>query len=665
MWKFDEPQDGILQVRIDREGKPVNSFSIETMNQLRDVAAFVGARSDIEAVVFISGKPSSFLAGADLYEIRANATFDATLKMSRNGHSAFQAIEELDVITIAAIHGVALGGGLEFAMACDFRIATDDRRTLLGLPEVHLGLMPGWGATVRLPELVGFELATDLLLSGRNLSPKDALDAGLVDEVVAADSLEDAAIRFAKSGPTKRQLAAFNPKDVQQLLDEADATVRQTTGGHYPAPLKMIEVLEAGLEEGEEKKFDLEANGIATLAPDPVTEELIRLFFLKEASKKPPTQEIKEAAKAFELKRVGVIGDCEYGEGIACLFAAAGVKTNLAFIGETNTETATPSYDNLRRTADVHDLGDASVVIEAIIDDLDTERGLFQTLGTVVHPESTIASTSASFLLMEQSEGVPQPERLIGLRFFSPVSQTSMIEIVQKEETTVESLGAAYAIARRLGRHSVMVKDSPGFLVNRLLVPYLTEVGYLLSEVAEPTEVVGVATGFGMQSPLEVTDALGLKAISAITKRMHRELTEHLPPSPLWRAIMDSEDPSLKFLADGQLNPSVLPIIERIKADASASAESETVTIARLIYPIINAGAQCLAERVVDSADAIDLAMVLVGGFPAFRGGPMRYAESVGLPAIVSELRQLARTNSRLAPSDALVRFAEAGSFSA
>jgi 3-hydroxyacyl-CoA dehydrogenase/enoyl-CoA hydratase/3-hydroxybutyryl-CoA epimerase len=662
MWQFDEPQDGVLQVRIDREGKPVNSFSIETMNALRDVAAFVEGRSDIQAVVFISGKRGNFLAGADLYEIRANATFDATLKMSRNGHSAFQAIEELDVMTIAAIHGVALGGGLEFALACDFRIATDDRKTLLGLPEVHLGLMPGWGATVRLPQLVGYELATDMLLSGRSLSPQESLDAGLVNEIVSADDLEKAAMRMAVSNPEKRTNPNFDSKEVLQQLDKAEAEVQSSTNGEYPAPLEMIKVLREGLSEDEEKKFDLEANGIATLAPHPVTEELIRLFFLKEAAKKPPA-EIKEAAKAFELKRVGVVGDNEYGESIAGLFAAAGVKTHLAFLGETNTDTATPSFDHLRRTADVYDLGDATVVIEAIIDDLDTERGLFQTLGTVVHPESTIASTSASFLVAEQSEGVPQPERLIGLRFFSPVEQTSLVEIVRKEDTNIESLAAAYAIARRLGRHTVLVKDSPGFLVNRLLVPYLTELGYLMTELADSTAATAAALEFGMQNPLEITDILGLNVISAIAKRMHRDLTEHYPPSPLWRSIMDSEESTMQFLQDGQLNPSVVAIVDRIQED-SAPVETDESLVARLIYPIINAGAQCLAEGVVDDADAIDLAMVLGGGFPAFRGGPMRYAESIGLTTVVDELRGFARTNSRLAPSDALVRFAEVGSFS-
>ena len=633
MWQYDEPKNGILQVSIDRLNKPVNSFSIETMNQLRDVAAFVAGRPDIKTVIFQSGKPSNFLAGADLYEIRENATFDATLKMSRNGHSAFQAIEELEATTIAAIHGVALGGGLEFAMCCDFRIASNDPRTQLGLPEVFLGLIPGWGATVRLPKLVGFDLATDMLLSGRSLLPAEALEAGLVDEVVPADQLEKAARKLAESELPDRS-RAVDVAEVQRTLSVATARQLETTQGAYPAPLKMIEVLREGLERSDEEKYDLEANGIATLAPDPVTEELIRLFFLKEASKKPPA-DIKQAVREYALKAVGVVSDGTYGESIALMFARAGVKTGLANLGETDSATAAPSAENLTRTSDVYDLGDSSVVIEAVVDDLDAERGLFLSLGTVVHPESTIASTSASFVLREQASGVPQPERLIGLRFFSPVTEIPLVEIVRQEDTSANSLAAAFAITRRLGKNTVLVKDSPGFLVNRLLMPYLTEAGYLLTELSDPDAVQREATEFGMtQSPLQITDILGLRVAAAISKRLHLELTEHLPASPIWLAIRDSDQPDMKFLTEeGQLNPAVREIIDRLVAD-SPSVDDPPSIINRLIYPMINAGASCLAEGVVSSADEIDLALILAGGFPAFRGGPMQYGLKVGLQNI-------------------------------
>lgn len=663
MWQYNEPEQGVLQVSIDRDGKPVNSFSIETMNSLRDVATFVASRPEVKTVIFQSGKPNNFIAGADLYEIRENATFDATMKMSRNGHSAFQAVEELEATTIAVIHGVALGGGLEFAMCCDYRIAADDPRTLLGLPEVFLGLMPGWGATVRLPRLVGFEVAIDMLLTGKNLSPQEALDVGLVDRVVPPDNLQRTALALSAELPTIERAGPVVVKDVQQLLAAAEAEQLAVTQGNYPAPLKMIEVLRVGVECERGEKYDLEANGIATLAPHPVTAELIRLFFLKEASKKPPA-EIRDAAKAFQLKSVGIVGDGAYGETIASLCAATGIKTQLAHLGETDAKTAAPSFDNLERTSDFHDLGDVSVVIEAIVDDLDAERGLFQSLGTVVHPEATIASTSASFVLQEQADGVPHPERLIGLRFFTPVNEIPLVEIVHRENTSSESLAAAYAIARRLGKHTVLVNDSPGFLVNRLLMPYLTEAGYLLTELDDPTVVEREVSEFGMtQGPLYITDILGLRVAAAISKRLHKELREHLPASSLWLTIRDSDQPEMPFLGDdGQLSAEVLAVIARLRADVPA-VEAPPCMVKRLIYPMINAGASCLAEGVVSSADEIDLAMILAGGFPAFRGGPMAYGERTGLQNIVNDLRTMSESRPHLAPGDPLVAFAEKGSF--
>ncbi len=655
MWQYDEPENGILQVRIDRDGRPVNSFSIETMNSLRDVATFVAGRDDITTVIFSSGKRGNFIAGADLYEIRENATYDATLKMSRNGHSAFQAIEELQATTIAVIHGVALGGGLEFAMACDYRIAADDTRTLLGLPEVFLGLMPGWGATVRAPRLVGYERAIDMLLGGGNLQPAEALEAGLVDAVVPVDDLEKTALQFAKKPPEVNRDRKVNPDVVRAHLLEAENRQTAAAGSNYPAPLKMIEVLRNGLDKDEEQKYELEADGISTLAPLPSTKQLIRLFFLKEASKKPPA-DIKEAAKAFELKSVGIIADNDYGESIASLFFNAGVKTELAQLGEPNTGAALPSHEKLKRTGDVQDLGDVSVIIEAIVDDLEAEQGLFMSLGTIVHPDAPIASTSASFLLKEQGEGLVAAERLIGLRFFSPVEQTSLIEIVRQPETAFEALGAAYSISRRLGRNPVVVNDSPGFLVNRLLLPYLTEAGYLLTELDDPTEITRATNEFGMTpSPFELLDTIGLRVITAIKERLHKNLKVHLPASPLWMAIRDSADPNMRFLDDnGELNTEVLAIRDHLREASPNQPAAPKSIINRLVFPMINAGACCLAEGVVSSEDEIDLAMMLAGSFPTFRGGPMQYGRAGGLQTVVDALTEMSEGRPRLEPSESL-----------
>ena len=539
MWQYDEPEDGVLIVRIDREGRPVNSFSIETMNQLRDVAQFVASRDDVRVVLFESAKRGNFIAGADLYEIRENATFDATLKMARNGQSAFQAIEELEATTVAVINGVALGGGLEFAMACDFRVAADDARTFFGLPEVHLGLMPGFGATVRTPRLVGLENAMQMLLDGSRLSAAKALEFGLVDRVADAESLRGAAIELAQTG-TPRQVDELPTPEAVALLDGLREREQERTRGHYPSPTKMIEVMAEGLGKNEEDKYELEAQGIATLAPDPVTEQLIRLFFLKEAAKKPPA-ELKEAAKAFDLRRVGVVADGPLGERIAATLAGRRLHTQLAQLGEVDASLAAASFENLDRGADLNDIADANLVIEAIPDDLEAERGMFQQLGIVLHPEAVIASTSSAFLLKEQTDDLPEPGRLVGIRFCEPVETGSLLEIIRSEATSEVALGAAYSLARKLGRQTVLVQDSPGFLVNRMLLPYLVEAAEALIWSEDAAAVERTMAEFGMErSPFVLTDEIGLPVISSILKRLHTEADEHTPMPALWRAILDS-----------------------------------------------------------------------------------------------------------------------------
>lgn len=662
MWHFGEPENGVLLVRIDRQGRPVNSFSLDTMAELHELARFVQGRDDIEAVVFQSGKPRNFIAGADLYEIRNNLNYEATLKMSQVGQAAFQAIADLSATTVALISGVVLGGGLEFAMACDYRIAADDPGTRLGLPEVDLGLMPGWGATVRTPQLIGYEAALGMLLTGNSLSPAEALDAGLVDQVVALDELAEAGLSAAARRAVSQPRDRDKDTDLDALLDQAEREQRQQTRDRYPAPMRIIRVLKNGLNATEEEKYQLEADGIAQLAADPVTSELIRLFFMKEASKKPPAH-VKEAAKAFSLRSVGVVSDCEFGEEIASLFARQGIDTVLAALKDPESGSAAPSFEHLRRTRDVLDLADVSIAIECVVDDLEFERGLFQSMGTVVHPDAAIASTSASFLLREQTEGVPNPERLIGLRFFRPVESVSLLEIVQIEETGAEALGAAYSIARTLGRHTVLVQDSPGFVVNRVLLPYLIEAGYLLGELDDPSEVERIALDFGMSvGPLAATDAVGLQVAKEIGRRMTKELTEILSPSPVWRAVLDAEEGDGRLLdGEGRLSAPAVAAIERLAEERTEPLVTDPIQ--RMVYPMINAGAMCLAEGVVGSADAIDLALVLGGGFPAFRGGPMRYGETVGLSAVVEALKELSEGRPRLTPSDALLEYAESGAF--
>ncbi len=664
MWHYTEPIDGVLQVRIDREGRPVNSFSTESMQALEALAEFVDRREDISAVVFASGKRGNFIAGADLYEIRENLNFNAILQMSQTGQRAFRAIESLRATTVAAISGVVLGGGLEFAMACDYRVAVDDPRTLAGLPEVHLGLMPGWGATVRLPGLVGFDVAVDMLLRGHTLNVTEAQDAGLIDQAVRASELDDVARTVALNGLTSRRVGRLDEHRARALLRQREQELTQTASAHYPAPGTILQVLRDGLGQDEEARYRLESTGIATLAAEPVTRELIRMFFLKETARKPPAG-LRELARSVELRRVGVIADDEFGEALARLFVEREIPTDLAILSDDVAELEMASSEHLTRTTDVSDLGEVSVVLEAVGDDLDVERGLFQSLGMVIRPDTPIASTSSVFLLAEQARGVPHPERLLGLRFFYPPDILPFNEVARSAQTNDAALAAGFAVARLLGHHAILVNDSPGFLVDRVLLPMLVEAGHLLGELPEPEALNRAAAEFGMSlSPLALTDAIGIPTLMELLRRVSTDTGDHFVAPPVWRAIVDSPKSTGGILAeDGTVSGEVQGYIQRIQADA-APKDAGNALIPRLVYPLINAGAQCLCEHVVGSADDIDLALVLAGGFPDFRGGPMHYGEQLGLATVVDTLNVLAaESRAQLGPRDSLIQFASEGAF--
>ena len=717
MWHAELGAGGLLRVRIDRQNKSANALSKTMLEELERLIAEIKRNSGVRGVMFLSGKKGNFIVGADVTEMKAMTGGAEAVELSKLGQRVFEQLETLHVPTVALISGACLGGGLEFAMSCRYRIADDHAKTLLGLPEVKLGLIPGWGGTVRLPKLVGLLEALPMILTGRMLSGRQARTKGLVHDLVPVEALpfvgEQLLRTVMKFGTArtifkrpKRPLAARLTEAFPPLrkfaFNQAEGKVRHETKGHYPAPLAAIEALRAGFRQSPSVGFAAESAAIGRLADAPVTRECLRLFFLQEDAKKSPV--VAQAARLSEcrdanrnageppaLRNAAVLGTGAMGAGIALLMAQKGIWTRLKDIkpeflakgiatarklikSDLQRRRITPlqasdTLDRLRPTTDYAGLKNADIIIEAIVESLPIKQQVFRDLAEATSSTTVLATNTSSLLVSDIAQGIPHPERIVGLHFFNPPHQMPLVEIVRTDQTSPAALATAFALTQRLGKTAVIVKDCPGFLVNRLLSPYMNEAGWLLLEVEDPLELDRAAVAFGMpMGPLELTDLVGLEVGQHVAANMHAAYGERMLPAPLWAALKEiavTEPSAAKSLLIGKgakkkLNPAVRKAIATVRQSGSFTVPGGTLSreelTQRMIFPLINEAARCLDEGIVSKSEDIDLAMVFGTGFAPFRGGPMRYAETIGFGKIVETLEKMSHGRPRLAPSEALKR---------
>ncbi len=708
MFQLIENRDGIARVSINRHDKPVNALSHQIMEQLRDLIDQIKADRSIRGVIFQSTKPGVFIAGADITEFENHTDTTAATEVSRFGQDIFQKLEQIGIPTVALISGACLGGGLEFALACTYRIADDSEKTKIGLPEVQLGLLPGWGGTVRLPEKIGLIDALPLILSGQQLNGFQARSRGIVQDTVPTEALPTVGEKILKThfeygsadrlfrAPKKPgwRRAIENLTAVQNYaLKKAEQEVLSKTHGHYPAPLAIINVFRRGLKASRAQRFSEESQGVALLAASPVTRQCIRLFFLQEDAKKKPA-EIAADFDPKNLQQAAVLGAGAMGAGIALLCARKGISTRLKdikpeFVARgvktirelvqkdvqrkrlTELE-ATRVYDKLSPTTDYRGLQHADVVIEAVLEEMSIKRRVFAELEAATSSETVLATNTSSLLVSEIARDVAHPERVVGLHFFNPPHQMPLVELIRTPQTSDAALAKAFALVQRLGKTPVVVGDCAGFLVNRMLGPYMNEAGYLLAEVNDPLAMDRAAVQFGMpMGPLALSDLVGLEVAAHVAANLYAAYGERMKPAAIWTRLKELKPasagakPKLLDKTGKALNPAVTSIVNQLRRETGASAAqpSSDEIIERLVYPVINEGALCLAEGIARRSEDIDLAMVFGTGFAPFRGGPMQYGLTVGLNRVVETLERLSAKHPHLAPSQALKDFAKAGSF--
>lgn len=700
-FRIDVAPDGVGSLTFDLPGEKVNKFSREVFLELSEVMVRLSQDPRVRALLVRSGKPEIFIAGADLKEFTRIGPEEISAGSAR-GQALFEQLARLPFPTIAAIDGVCLGGGTEFALACDYRLMSDSPWARIGLPEVRLGIFPAWGGCVRLPRLVGLSAALDLILTGREIDARRAKRIGLVDESVPAAIFDDHVRRFARSkvgGPKRvprpdRQSAAervleATPLGRRIIFKKARESVLAETGGHYPAPFEAIAVIEESWGKPIDAALEVESRRIANVFGGEVQRNLLDIFFATEQVKKETGVE-DPGVRPREVARLGVLGAGRMGGGIAHLAADRGIPARMKdvepkalahgfaaaaeiFRGAVRKRRLTERemaarMARLSGTLDYSGFAKCEVTIEAVVEKLEVKQSVLAEWEKVV-PETAIFATNTSTIPIARiSSAASRPDRVVGMHFFNPVHRMPLVEVIPGETTSQETTATIFALAKRLKKIPIVVRDLPGFLVNRILAPYLSEAVRLVREGCRIEDVDRAMTDFGMPvGPLALLDEVGLDVAvkagevlqAAFPQRIKSGGDEALVAAG--RLGRKSGAGFYEYSAGGRGKPSP-DAYEVLRAQPKAASPFPPDQVeSRLLLPMVNEAAFCLEEGVVPGPGKLDLAMILGTGFPPFHGGLLRWADSLGLPRVRSLLEELAgRFGPRFEPARSIRRLADA-----
>lgn len=662
-------------------GSRLNVLTTNTMYELERVFDHVINNKEIDALIVTSAKADSFCSGADLHEIKRLENPQSASEMSSYGQLIFDLLRRMPKPTVAAISGPCLGGGLELALCAHKRIATNDQSTCFALPEVKLGLIPGWGGTQRLPRLIGLRAALELILGSTIVDTNRAKELGLVDAIVDSDNLlAEAEKQVLELLADPSQLPALvdktdgvatdlEPAKQQSLLKMMERSIRIKTKGNYPAPQAAIQVIAEGLTNGIDAGLTMEADVFGQLALSEVAHNLSSVFFTQEFARQSATSYAK---KHDTISTVGIIGGGIMGARLASLIAGAGYKVIIQGRSPQGLEaTMNKVADYLHRQAPaetsdalarVHPILDgnllveADIIIEAASEILKTKQEIFEKLSRIVRPDCLLTTNTSSLLLSEITRPIHLPERSFGMHFFHPVDKMPLVEIISHPQTDRNALAKASEFVCRLNKTPVLVKDGPGFLVNRILYAYLGAAARLMGDPVPLNWIDEAAVAFGMpMGPLELLDEIGMDLAFTVAREVHKGCGERMAIPPLLVTVeacgmigkktgrgLYSWDAAGKCLGFTQpLSP------HTVISDEKVDPESAARVVERLILPMIDESAWCLQEKIALRPREIDMAMVLGMGFPAFRGGPLKYADHLGIKNVVRRLEHIYQDTPR------------------
>ena len=691
--------DDILVVSIDRPGESVNTLGPSLIGELEGVFLRVDDDSLIKGMVLISGKPDSFIVGADIEQFIDIRTAVDAERLSRMGQDVLVRMERLRVPVVAAIHGACLGGGLEMALACRYRVCTDDPKTTLALPEVQLGLIPGMGGTQRLPRCVGLQAALDMILTGRSIRAKRAVQMGLVDEMVHPAILLDIAVARARTlaatprrKPRARMLGPasllleHNPIGRGVVFKKARASVMEKTHGHYPAPLAALAAVHAGYAHGIESGLREEARLFGEMAVTPVSRQLVFLFLASNALKKDPGVAVTPP-NPEPVHRLAVVGAGFMGAGIASIAIQQGTVVRLkdtdpAHLGKglaairgvieervARRQITRPQLDDymtlVGATTDYTGFESADVVIEAVFEDLGLKHRVLEEIEPSIRAGAVYASNTSTIPITAIAEVARNPERVLGMHFFSPVHRMPLLEVIVTPMTSPEATVTAVAFGKKLGKTVIVVNDGPGFYTTRTLSAYMNEAGRLLDEGASIDAIDTALVEFGFPvGPITLLDEVGIDIGGKVGLVLTEAFGARLAPSEAMRRVVAAGRTGRKggkgfYRYDsagkkGEVDDSIYELIggERRETDPAEITE-------RCVLAMVNEAVLCLQEGIVRSARDGDLGAVFGLGFPPFRGGPFRYVDSAGANELVERMEELnVRFDPRFRPAELLVELA-------
>lgn len=689
-----EQAGDVALVTIDVPGRRVNVLSSEVLGELRKIVRGISEEPGLKGAIILSGKPSGFIAGADLSEIERAEDASDLSALSEQAHGVFDELEALRIPVVAAVHGPCLGGGLELALACTGRVLSDAPLTYLGLPETTLGILPCFGGTQRLPRLIGITPAARMMTTGRPVSAQESLRLGLADELVPRENLLNAAERFvrrhARPGLRRRRSLQLLFESVSPVRDlmfrRARAEATRRFREFYPAPFLALEAMEEGLRHGAQEGFASEEHLAGQASISQNARNLMTVFRMREFYSRVAT------APAERMHRAAVVGAGVMGSGIASLLVREGIHVRLTDNsfpslgaglrkinadlcareekgvcqkGESRSALARVSYDT-----HVRGLAQADLIVEAVPEDLGLKRALFKDISGVARSEAILVTNTASLPVSEIASAVAYPERMAGMHFFNPVERMRLVEVVKAEKTSPDTLLAVSALAKRLGKVPIVVRDGPGFIVNRLLAPYVNAATRLLEE-GVPAERIDLAfMDFGMpMGALALIDLVGVDIALQISENLHVRLGPRMKPSGLLRVLQEAGRLGRKtgrgfyrYDRKRRRRPD-RSLASFLKPHVTGGRDLEDLDIVdRVILPMVNEAARCLEEGIVDAPEAIDTALIFGAGFPAFTGGLLRFADTVGVANIVSTLENLSREDAeRFLPTALLRNMAQKG----
>jgi len=700
-----EREGGVATLFLDDPGERVNTVHPALMLEFVTLLDLLERDASVRAVVLASGKPDGFVAGAKIELMQGVTTAAEAEKLARDGQAVFDRVERFPKPIVAAIHGPALGGGCEWALACRWRVASDDPRTQIGQPEVQLGLIPGGGGTQRLPRLVGVRAALDVILAGKSLKARKAAKIGLVDEAVPAPILlrvaRERALALA-NGKLRRQprrprgtadrVAAFaldeNALGRELVFRQARKVTLAKTKGHYPAPLAALDAVEHGMRHGMAKGLAYEAKRFGELSVSPVARRLMEIFFATTALKKENGTG-DPSVKARPVERVGVLGGGLMGSGIAYVTVNAGIPVRVrekddaaagralgAVRGILDERVKRRSIDRLERgekmrlltaTTDWSGFAALDVVVEAVFEDLALKQEMVRAFEGV-NERGIFASNTSSIPIGKIAEAARRPEAVVGMHYFSPVHKMPLLEIIAAPRTSKETIATAVALGKRQGKTVIVVGDGPGFYTSRILGPYMNEAAHLLGEGAAIDALDHALVSFGFPvGPITLLDEVGIDVGEKVGKILHGAFGARMEPPGSLHEVTAAGRLGRKngkgFYTYGEKEKRVDESVYDLLPGGRARKPFDPAALQdRVVLQMVNEAIRCLGEGILRSPRDGDVGAVFGLGFPPFLGGPFRWADAMGTKALLEKMETLrARHGERFEPAPLLLEHGRTG----